>query len=67
MSGADQQKLLVLAAGLFADQGTVEAALGVLPGQDDTQQVQLDPAAMTEQDWDRVAGLILSAGKVITL
>ena len=67
MSGAGSQKLLVLAAGLFADQGTVEAALEALPGQDGTQQVRLDPAAMTEQDWDRVAGLILSAQKVITL
>ncbi|MGI9381652.1 MAG: hypothetical protein ACR2PO_00735 [Methyloligellaceae bacterium] len=67
MSEASTPKLLVLAAGLFADRGTVEDALRVVSGQEDVQQIELDPSAMTEEDWDRVAGLILSAERVVTL
>ena len=67
MSATGTPKLLVLAAGLFADRDTVEAALRTGQRQEEMQQVRLDPDAMTEEDWDRIAGLILSAERIVTL
>lgn len=67
MTGTRTTKLLVLHTGLFDDRGSLEAALGVLAGRKDITRIDLDPAAMTEADWDGVARSILSAERVVTL
>ena len=57
-------KLVILETGLFADAETLNAALATGPA---GKTVTLQPATMTDADWDNVLEDILSADKVITI
>ena len=56
--------MLALDTGLFTDVETLKEAVAHLPK---CQTVELQPAEMSDADWDSVLSKILAADKIITI
>ena len=66
MNDTSQHSLLLLKSGIFPDSTTVEQAVNLIDGCS-VQRLELDAAAMSTDEWDRVLETILKSEKVVVL
>jgi len=62
----EKPRLLLLESGIFPDTKTVQQAVELIDGYR-VQREQLNVAAMSSGDWDRVLAEIVQSEKVVTL
>lgn len=67
MSGEGKRATVVLAAGLYPDAHTIEAALAAQRGDWPARRIDMPLVVDGEQEWDAILDLILKAEKVVTL
>jgi hypothetical protein len=67
MTGAAPKNILILNAGLFPDQETMERTVRAIQSTSNISTVDIVPEQMDETAWDKMLGQIISADMLIAL